>query len=168
MMSIENITLLELRNADSVDELKIYGAFYDVKKHINNNIGLQIKSRSWKHLLALLKALFLSFNENRELFLKISLNVESLKSLGKFNDVKRTISDVLGFRIYARSWFILYKKIVILINALTIKDNKIDAYTFYEKNKKANFLHSSKLEGINIKSGGNNMEDVLKKHRVSL
>lgn len=167
-MNIENITLLELSSADSVEDLKIYGSFYDVKKHINNNLGMQIKSRSWNHLFTLLKGLFSSFKKNRELFLKIALNINSIKSLGKFNDVKRTMYDLLGFKIYARSWSILYEKTVKLVNALTIKDNKIDAYTFYEQHKKDNFLHSSKLEGINIKSGGDSMEDVLKKHRVGL
>lgn len=168
MIDIEN-TSINLKEIKTISDLKSYGEYKFVKKIINKTTGLDINSNDWESLFTQLNLISSSIEANKEKLQKLTDNDNSLKELGKFTKAKENISELISYKIKARSWVSLRDKVITLINVFIPIKTYVDKYEFFEKNKRVNFVNSSKLEDINIEStaSSKNMADIISKYKVA-
>lgn len=139
-------------------DLKRYGTYFSVKKSIEKEIGTKLGGRSWKDLY--------------EKIINIKAVVEKEETLldtscldCDFTRIKTKIQKLLTIKIPSKN----IEELKNLINKLVkyFCKTSLSPYERYEKNKKRNFISSSKLEGINIpeKNTSDSLDDILNRYR---
>ena len=159
---------IKLGNLTNVNELKAYGKYTIVKQLIKEKTGITIKSKDWDSLILQLQSISYSIEQNKEELAYIVKKEDTLKTLGNFSETKKYISKLVSHKITAHSWIILRNNIIKLISVFLPIKKEINKYDFFEKNKRVNFINSSKLEGIIISNipSSKNMADVIKKYKI--
>jgi hypothetical protein len=166
-LSITNdLRLPLLSKIDDIHRLKAVGAYREVKLGIDKKIGFPLRAKGWIQLFNKIKIISASINKNSDVIALILTEEGYSKKIGRFSEVKQTISSMLEIPIKANSWKDLKLKLSLILTAFNGCDfgNKRD---LFEKNKIRNFISSSKLEGIQISedSVSRSMEEVLNKYR---
>ena len=156
----------DLYRIKNVETLKSFGSYTEVKFRVEERVGVPLKINGWNQLFKKINGLSLSVNKNIEKFIFLLDESERLKELGSFPIAKKKLSTLLEFQIKAHSWEQLEKKLKSIIVAFRNRD-MIDSLALFEKNKIQNFIHSSRLEGIQISDApALKMADVIEKYRV--
>ena len=150
--------LFDVEKINSLESLKDYGAYLPLKNYIEKKIGFKLGVKGWKDLYEKIRLIIIIFNEKKDL-IDNALSKEDLSSS------KSELKNILNLNISAKNKKDLNKKIDSLMSFF-IKP-KLSAYEKYEKNKRNNFISSSKLEGIHInpESGNKSLDQVLNKYR---
>jgi len=140
---------LKLSNIPNISSLERYGEYSIVKLYIEEKIGLPLQVKNWKSLYNKVQKINSLLTENRDEINLVLSKDKSLKDIGGFSETKQYISNMTGIKFTVNSWERLEERFKFLIVAF--KDFKEeDAEFLFEKNKIQNFIHSSRLEGINI------------------
>ncbi|MEQ4921888.1 hypothetical protein [Proteus hauseri] len=143
--------------ANSIEELQALGAYHELKKCIENELGTKLDVDEWNSFYKKISSIRTSINNIK--------NHDNLIDRSKsFSEAKVSISNIFQFDVKARSWRSLELRIQHLIHLFSI--NSFDPYEYYEKYKLKKFCDSSKLEGINIiiPDKSISLESVLKKY----
>lgn len=148
----------KLINAKSIDELKSTGSYFETKKYLEEKIKTKLCVNGWTSLYKRIQKLKSLTAAEREVLLK-ELDGK------KFNESKKTASDIFGIEIKATGRRQLKEKITIILKIFYRAS--FDPYEYYEKTKLKKFKHSSSLEGIKVnpKKTGTSLESVLAKYR---
>ena len=161
---------IQFHKIENLDDLHSYGGYYKVRKSLQLSFGFSIKSRDAHELISIIKAMktaVLAENNQWQNLLKSEANI---KAFGSFNLAKNQLSNKLGIKIPARSWQQLRLRLSTIINTFSYtnssnENRSLEAkVAYYEKNKRDNFIASSKLEGLNVKSHNLSVEELVKKH----
>lgn len=169
MQNIANTSskILHLDKIKDIETLKSFGSYKEVKFWIEEKVGVPLKVNGWNQLFKIINCLSRSVNENIEKLIFFLDENERLKELGSFSEAKGTISELLAFQIKAKSWKQLERNLKSIVVAFRNRDTT-DKSAIFEKNKIRNFIHSSKLEGIQISdTPALKMSDILDKYRVT-
>lgn len=147
-----------ISNINSLADLKECGTYFFVKNSIEKELGTKLGGRSWKDLYIKITNIK-SIVEKEEILLDTScLDYDFLKARDK-------LQKILTIKITTKN----IEELNILINKLVkfFRKSSLSPYERYEKNKKRNFISSSKLEGIDIpnKTTTDSLEDILKRYR---
>jgi len=149
-----------------VETLKSFGSYTEVKIWVEKKVGVALKINGWNQLLKKIYDLSFSVNENIENLIFLLDENKHLKELGSFPEAKEKVSALLGLQIKARSWKQLERSLKSIVVAFRNSD-MIDSSAIFEKNKIRNFIHSSRLEGIQISDApALKMADVIEKYQV--
>ncbi len=149
-----------------IETLKSFGSYAEVKFWVEKKVGVPLKINGWDQLLKRINGLSFSVNENIEKLIFLLDENEHLKELGSLPEAKEKVSALLGFQIKACSWELLERSLKSIVVAFRNRD-MIDKSAIFEKNKIRNFIHSSRLEGIQMSdTPALKMADVLDKYRV--
>lgn len=149
-----------------IETLKSFGSYLEVKLWVEEKVGVPLKINGWNQLFKKINGLSLSINENIEKLIFLLDENKHLKELGSFPEAKEKVSALLGFQIKTRSWKQLERSLKSIVVAFRNRD-MIDKAAIFEKNKIQNFIHSSRLEGIQMSDApALKMADVIEKYRV--
>lgn len=158
--------LPDLNKIEDLETLKSFGSCIEVKSRIEKRIGVSLKTNGWQQLLKRIRDLSLVVNENIEKLIFLLDENKHLKELGSFNDAKKKVSALLGLQIKARSWKEFERSLKSIVVAFRNRDI-VDKSAIFERNKIQNFIHSSRLEGIQLSdTPALKMSDVIDKYRV--
>lgn len=153
------LSITSIKQCDSLASLKSLGSFATVKQAIADSLSLQMKVRSWQALHDKLQTLTLAVQNHREF----------LTSHDEAQDLSVSllvIKQKLGVQLRVNT----FAHLTIAINKLLVffTEPKMSAYDIYEQYKRENFVHSSRLEGINIpmQKPEVSLADVLAKYRA--
>lgn len=156
----------DLYKIKDVETLKSFGSYTEVKMWVEKKVGVTLKINGWNQLLKRIHDLSFSVNENIEKMIFLLDEKEHLKELGSFPEAKEKVSALLGLQIKARSWKQLERSLKSIVVAFRNRD-MVDKSAIFEKNKIRNFIHSSRLEGIQMSdTPALKMTDVLDKYRA--
>ncbi len=144
--------------ANNIEELKLLGSYFEVKTHLEKELGIKLGVTGWS-------SLFDKVNLLNEL---IHLNKSYLLSIcdeSSFKESKEKISNIIKVEVRAKSSGELRNKVENLV--LVFCNNAFDPYEYYEKTKLNKFKNSSKLEGIDIEISNENesLENILEKYK---
>ncbi|TRW93087.1 YhfG family protein [Candidatus Methylobacter oryzae] len=158
--------LPDLNKIKDIETLKSFGSYAEVRLSVEKRIGIRLKSNSWQQLLKRISGLSLVVNNNIEKLIFLLDENKHLKELGSFHEAKKKISTLLGVQIKARSWKQLEISLKSIVVAFRNRD-VIDKSAIFETNKIQNFIHSSRLEGIQLNDmPALKMADVIDKYRI--
>ncbi|MBL6986483.1 MAG: hypothetical protein ISR72_05475 [Methylobacter sp.] len=148
---IKNISskIPDLNKIKDLETLKSFGSYTEVKSRVEKRIGVPLKTNSWKQLLKRINDLSLIVNNNIEQLIFLLDENKHLKELGPFLEAKKKISTLLEFHITASGWKQLERNLKSIVVAFRNPDT-IDPSAIFEQNKIRNFIHSSRLEGIQM------------------
>jgi len=156
----------DLYKIKDVETLKSFGSYTEVKIWVEKKVGVALKINGWNQLLKRIYDLSFSVNENIEKLIFLLDENKHLKELGSFPEAKKKVSTLLGLQIKARSWKQLERSLKSIVVAFRNRD-MVDKSAIFEKNKIRNFIHSSRLEGIQLNdTPALKMTDVLDKYRA--
>lgn len=159
----KNPPLYKIKNIES---LKTLGTYKEVKSWVEKKADVSLKVNGWNELFKKINGLSSSVNENIEKLIFFLDEDGRLKELGSFSEAKLKVSELLEFQISAQSWKQLERKLKSIIVAFRNHD-MIDKSAIFEKNKIRNFIHSSRLEGIQMSDApALKMTDILDKYRA--
>ncbi|WP_252178451.1 YhfG family protein [Endozoicomonas sp. 4G] len=148
----------EILSASRIDELKKVGSYLEVKILIEEKIDNKLGVNGWKPLFYKIKAVKESVGLNKN---KLISECDG----DYLNKSKKKVSDILGFKVVAKNFNELKKKIDMII--VFFGSSTFDPYEHYEKTKLDKFKSSSRLEGIKIEFSNQDqtIEGVLAKYR---
>ncbi len=162
-MSQCNLKELNLSNINDLESLKNLGSYRTLKNSIESNIGFKLRVKGWESLL------------NKILTIKVGLNnlnyFYDLISKEKLSDSKEKIKTKLGVEIKASTRKQLQERFDLLNSQFKAElFNQFNAFEKFEKNKRKNFINSSKLEGIKITNENENasLDELINKYKVAI
>lgn len=153
--------LFDVEKINSLESLKDCGAYLPLKSYIEKKVGFKLGVKGWKDLYEKIRLIKIVFNKKKYL-------IDNALSKEELSSSRSELKNILNLNISARNKEDLNKKIDSLMSFF-IKP-KLSAYEKYEKNKRNNFISSSKLEGIliNPESGNKSLDQILNKYRENL
>lgn len=153
------LSITHIKQCDNLPSLKSLGGFSAVKRAIADSLCIPIKARSWQALYDRLQTLAVAVQNHHE----------CLTSLDETQDLSvnlLVIKQKLGLQLKVNT----LAHLIIAINKLLVffTEPKMSAYDIYEQYKRENFVHSSRLEGLNIpmQKPELSLADVLAKYRA--
>lgn len=149
----------QVLNSNNVEELQRVDSYLKLKNFIESELGFKLHVNGWVSLFERINFLKSTISKKKEELKKI-LNVHS------FPEAKRQTAKILGFNIDVKEHANLRKALNSLVSLFS--NTKMSAYERYEATKRKNFIHSSRLEGIEIPSqkSKQSLESILAKYRV--
>ena len=160
--------ILSLDKIKDIETLKAFGTYPEAKLLVEEKVGVTLNVKDWSQLFKIINTLSLSVNQNIEKLIFFLDETAHLKELGSFSQAKDELSEILAFRVKARSWKELERNLKLIVVAFRSLD-MTDKSAIFEKNKIRNFIHSSRLEGIQMSSMPDlKMADIIEKYRVNL
>ncbi len=142
--------------AKNINDLKSLGSYYELKKHIENQLDVVLGVRGWESLFYKIIFLNKSILNNRNYLYEIYRENDLANSI-------KIINETLGVQIKATSLKDLENKITNLVSLL----GEYDPALRFEETKIKNFKNSSKLEGIDIESPNDStsLESIIDKYK---
>lgn len=131
--------ILWFRNQDQEAQQSL--TMTEVTKQLKSLTGLLIKVDSWDELRECLDALDSSA--------KALPSVAKLRDQHKFQEAKNIVSETLGYAFKAQSWSVMEKRLS-NVHVLVTQLFPCSAAELFERNKKRNFIASSRLEGVTV------------------
>ncbi len=144
--------------ANDIKELKSLGSYFEVKNHIEKELGIKLGVRGWN-------SLFYKINTLKKFIFQNKYNFSAIFDENSFKNSKDIISKNIGLKVKAKSWRDLRSKIENI--TIVVCNNIFDPHEYYEKTKINKFKNSSKLEGIDIdvSNESNSLENILAKYK---
>jgi viroplasmin and RNaseH domain-containing protein len=158
VMSKVKITIIEMQKISSLESLMECGSYLSVKNSIESQIEFKLGVNGWKSLYEKVSNIICYFKSEDS-------DLNNIVMINKLPIAKSRLYEIFDIKIPAKSQSELSEKVTKLICLFKVSD--ISAYDKYERNKRRNFINSSKLEGITIsnKSTKTPLEDILKKYK---
>ena len=75
-----------LLKANDIKELKLLGSYFDVKKHLENELGIKLGSKGWSSLFDIINVLKKQASSNKSYLLSIC-DEHSFKAIHNFSPV---------------------------------------------------------------------------------
>tara|TARA_R110002167_G_scaffold36624_1_gene115655 strand:- start:94 stop:573 length:480 start_codon:yes stop_codon:yes gene_type:complete len=157
-MSQCNLKKLNLSEVNDLETLKTLGSYFSLKNMIEESIGFKLGVKGWNSLLDKILTIKVEL-KNRDYF-------NELISKEKLSDSKERIKKKLGVEIKARTKKQLNERFGLLVSLFNV--TVFNPFEKFEKNKRRNFINSSKLEGIQIESESENtsLDALINKYKV--
>lgn len=159
-MAKVEIKNIDIRQVDSIESLKLYGSYLAVKKHIEDRVGFKLGVKGWKDL-------YMRVSTIKSYIISNPDEIRSILARHKLKSAKESIYQALAVRIPARDLSELSSKIERLV--AFFQPSSLSPHERYERNKRRNFINSSKLEGIEIPNDPCNqsLEEIINKYKAS-
>lgn len=163
----------QLGKIHSIEELKSYGSFKSVKESILLESGMALRANSWKTLYEKISELVKNASEKQKYIEQFAKKNTKLEDFGGLDESKSKISNLIGYKLSAKSWDELYtktEKATTFLLLIIISKNKItlsldEKKKIFNDTKYKNFVSSSRLEGVRVVPVKKSIDDLIKKYK---
>ena len=107
----------QLGKIPNIEELKSYGSLKSIKESIFSESGIALRANSWEALYEKLSELVKNASKNQSYIEQLANKNISIKDFGNFNESKSKLSDLIGYKLSAKSWDELHAKTDKVISA---------------------------------------------------
>ncbi|UAA40011.1 hypothetical protein KIH87_06590 [Paraneptunicella aestuarii] len=154
-----SISITKVLNCKNAEELKLLGSYLKLKRTIESELGFKLRVKGFRELFDRIHALKGIVSKKKD-------ELENMADILPFIEAKPQAIRAIGFKLEARTPHELKRMLKSLISLFS--NTSFSAYERYEQTKFNNFIHSSRLEGIQIsaQSSEQSLESVLAKYRV--
>lgn len=146
--------------ATAIEELKTHGSFNEVKQRLSAQVGFRLRARSWSGLLATICQIRQALTHRCD-DINTALKGKSVHAIR--SDLRRLI----GVELPGRTLDCLRQQVESLTSTFVFCQESESPAARYEKNKKRNFINSSRLEGLEIDENVSeqSLEQILAEYR---
>ena len=161
----------QLGKIHNIEELKSYGSLKSVKESILLESGMALRASSWESLYKKISELVKNAADNRKYIEQIANKNANLEDFGGFDETKSKLSNLIGYKLSAKSWDELYTKtdkatsFLLLIIVSKTKLSLDEKKKIFNKTKYKNFVSSSKLEGVRVIPVKESINDLIEKYK---
>ncbi len=151
------VSLQQIFHTAQVDDLKALGKFLEIKRFVETQLYLKLGAKGWNSLLLRLQTI--------RALEKLSFDYEHYsRATNSYPVARANASKMIGFEITAKNWMELKDALHGISTCVTPRE--LDLHERFEKKKRKNFMHSSRLEGIEIPAFDEklSLENILAKH----
>lgn len=154
-----NVSITKILGCKSVEELKLVDSYLGLKRSVEDKLGFKLHVKGWESFFNRIESLKSIVSKNKN-------ELEKITDTKSFVEAKRKANNVLGFKINVKELSKLKEMLNSLISVFS--QTVISAYERFESTKIRNFIHSSRLEGINIstQTSSQSLDSILAKYRV--
>ncbi len=158
-VSSMNVSITKILSCKSVEELKSLDSYLGLKRLVEDKLGFKLHVKGWVSLFNRIKSL-------KSIVSRKKNELERIPDAQSFVEAKRKANNVLGFKINAKELSKLKEMLSSLISVFS--QAVFSAHERFESTKVRNFIHSSRLEGIDISSQKpeQSLDSILAKYRV--
>jgi hypothetical protein len=152
--------LLNINEIDDLISLKAQGTYLSLKTAIESHIGFKLGVKGWQSLLSKILVIKNGLKCGSDYF-------ETLIAKETLSASRKKIKEMLGIDIKATSTSQLHERFTLLV--ALFKAEVFDPYEKYERNKRKNFVNSSRLEGIELPTDSPTVsrQDLISKYSVN-
>ncbi|MEZ8056344.1 YhfG family protein [Vibrio atlanticus] len=154
-----NVLITKILGCKSVEELKLLDSYLGLKRSVEDKLGFKLHVKGWESFFNRIEFL-------KSLVSKSKKKLERIPDAKPFVEAKREVNNILGFKINVKERSKLKEILSSLISVFS--QVVISAHERFESTKIRNFVHSSRLEGIDISNQmpEESLESILAKYRV--
>ncbi len=154
------ISITKILSCESVEELKLLDSYLELKRSLEEKLGFKLHVKGWA-------SLFKRIDSLKTIISKKKYELETIADNQSLAEAKREVVKILGFKLSAKGRSEFKQMLQSLISLFSnCMDNP---YERYELTKNRNFIHSSRLEGIEISANKSehSLESILERYKVS-
>ena len=94
----------QLGKIHNIEGLKSYGSLKSIKESILSESGIALRANSWESLYEKISELVKNASKNQKYIEQLANKNISIKDFGNFNESKSKLSDLIGYKLSAKSW----------------------------------------------------------------
>ena len=162
----------QLGKIHNIEGLKSYGSLNSIKESILSESGIALRANSWESLYEKVSELVKNATKNQKYIEQLANKKATVKDFGDFNESKSKLSNLIGYKLSAKSWDELHTKtnkatafLLIIIRTKNKSLSLAEKKKLFNKSKYKNFVSSSRLEGVSVIPVKNSIDELIKKYK---
>lgn len=138
-----SVSITKILSCKNIEELKSLDSYLGLKRSVEDKLGFKLRVKGWVSFFDRIESLKMIISKKKN-------ELEKIPDVQSFVEAKHKVNNVLGFNINVKERSQLKEMLNSLISmfsqAVVSPDQR------FESTKVRNFIHSSRLEGIDISS----------------